>query len=202
MPPINAAYLEHQLKRWMRPDAHHFVSPDWRRFVRPGFEDGHPFALYERKYHEDQLRDDHGRWAEEGGSKPSPNPSARPEIIELSAASRKGDGHHYVPRAVVRNRGVSEEAKEVFEGKKTGPLLDSRSNRWDEDHRIYSKAVDEALVEYLNKSGTRPENMTAEQALEFYGKVLESRDLRVRNYNMGIQMREIARRLLGRGGRE
>jgi len=67
MPPINAAYLEHQLKRWMRPDAHHFVRPDWRKFVRPGFEDDHPFALYERKYRSDQLRDDHGRWADEGG---------------------------------------------------------------------------------------------------------------------------------------
>jgi hypothetical protein len=31
----NLDYQEHQLKRWMRPDAHRFVRPDWRRFVRP-----------------------------------------------------------------------------------------------------------------------------------------------------------------------
>jgi hypothetical protein len=69
------AALAHELKRWMRPDAHRFVRPDWRRFVRPGFEKDHPFALYERKYRPDQLRDELGRWADEGSggrwSKPS-----------------------------------------------------------------------------------------------------------------------------------
>jgi hypothetical protein len=63
-------FTQHQLKRWMRPDAHRFVRPDWRRHVRPGFEDDHPFALYERKYRKDQLRDDHGRFADEGREKP------------------------------------------------------------------------------------------------------------------------------------
>lgn len=45
------------------------------RFVRPGDRDSHPFALYERKYRPDQLRDEIGRWADEGGgqgSKPAP----------------------------------------------------------------------------------------------------------------------------------
>jgi hypothetical protein len=67
MAQIKDAALAHELKRWMRHDAHRFVRPDWRRFVRPGFEKDHPFALYERKYREDQLRDDRGRWADEGG---------------------------------------------------------------------------------------------------------------------------------------
>lgn len=72
MPPINSAYLEHQLKRWMRPDAHHFVRPDWRRFVRPEFQDGHPFALYERKYNPEQPRvpagsREGGQWLSGGG---------------------------------------------------------------------------------------------------------------------------------------
>jgi hypothetical protein len=74
MAQIKDAALAHELKRWMRPDAHRFVRPDWRRFVRPGFEKDHPFALYERKYREDQLRDELGRWADEGGedaAKPS-----------------------------------------------------------------------------------------------------------------------------------
>lgn len=53
---VDPIYLEHQLKRWMRPDAHHFVRPDWRRFVRPEFQQDHPFALYERKYSPDQPR--------------------------------------------------------------------------------------------------------------------------------------------------
>jgi hypothetical protein len=83
MPPINSAYLEHQLKRWMRPDAHHFVRADWRKFVRPGFEAGHPFALYERKYRPDQARmppgsRDDGQWTDEeggGGSQSGRNDS-------------------------------------------------------------------------------------------------------------------------------
>lgn len=67
MPRIDAAYLAHQRKRWIRPNAHLFIRSDWRRFVRPGDRDGHPFALYERKYRPDQLRDAIGRWADEGG---------------------------------------------------------------------------------------------------------------------------------------
>jgi hypothetical protein len=52
----NSEWLEHQLKRWMRPDAHYFVRADWRRYVRPGFERDHPFGLYERKYDPNQPR--------------------------------------------------------------------------------------------------------------------------------------------------
>jgi hypothetical protein len=67
MPRIDAAYVAHQRKRWMRPNAHLFIRPDWRRFVRPGGQKDHPFALYERKHRPDQLRDEIGRWADEGG---------------------------------------------------------------------------------------------------------------------------------------
>jgi hypothetical protein len=63
------AVLEHELKRWMRPDAHRFVRPDWRRFVRADCVKDHPFALYERKGRLDQLRDELGRWAYEGGTR-------------------------------------------------------------------------------------------------------------------------------------
>ena len=66
MSAIKNAYLEHQIKRWMRPDAHRFVRPDWRRYVAPGSDAAAVFELYERKYREDQLRDDHGRFAYEG----------------------------------------------------------------------------------------------------------------------------------------
>jgi hypothetical protein len=53
---VNPIYLEHQLGRWMQPDAHRFIRPDWRRFVRPEFQADHPFALYEGKYSPDQPR--------------------------------------------------------------------------------------------------------------------------------------------------
>lgn len=81
----NSAYLEHQLKRWMRPDADRFIRPDWRRYVRPGFEDDHPFALYERKYSQDQPRvpagsREGGQWTGGEGAylaAPSDTPSPR-----------------------------------------------------------------------------------------------------------------------------
>lgn len=90
MPRIDAAYLAHQRKRWMRPNAHLFIRPDWRRFVRPGDRDSHPFALYERKYRPDQLRDEIGRWADEGGAgKPTPSAGSGSETTEFSAQSRR-----------------------------------------------------------------------------------------------------------------
>ncbi|MBI2713650.1 MAG: hypothetical protein HYX37_04250 [Rhizobiales bacterium] len=210
MHKIDPIYLEHQLKRWMRPDAHRFIRPDWRRFVRPEFQADHPFALYERKYSPNQPRvpagsREGGQWTDgEGDSgKPTPSPPAKPETIEFSAASKKGaSGHHFVPKAVVKNRNVSDEAKQVFDGEKTGRLYDTRSNKWDTEHRVYSDAVGEAFDEYLRRNGTSPENMTTEQAREFVRKIFDSSDPRIKNYNMGIQMREIMQRLLRRGGRE
>ena len=80
MPPIQAAYLEHQLKRGMRPDAHLFVRPDWRKFGRPELQAGHPFALYENKYRPDQARDDHGRWVDEGGGDSTSDVNAEGEM--------------------------------------------------------------------------------------------------------------------------
>jgi hypothetical protein len=71
MSAIKNAYLDHQLKRWMAPNAHHFVRPDWRRHVRPGSDLAAVYELYEQKYRPDQLRDDHGRFAYEGRDKPS-----------------------------------------------------------------------------------------------------------------------------------
>ena len=56
MPPIDTAYQAHQRKRWMRPNAHLFIRPDWRRFVRPRDQEDHLFAQYERKYSPGQPR--------------------------------------------------------------------------------------------------------------------------------------------------
>ena len=56
MNQIKSEWLEHQLKCWIRPDAHRFVRADWRRYLRPGFAREHSFALYERKYDPNQPR--------------------------------------------------------------------------------------------------------------------------------------------------
>jgi hypothetical protein len=215
MPAVNAAYLERQLKRWMRPDAFQFVRADWRMFARPGTEDDYPFALYERKYRPDQPRvpagsREGGQWTEEGGGDESAIPSnARPtqhrvdgENIGRSSTSGRANGHHYVPRAVLKDLKISDEARKVFETAKTGKLYDLRSNQWDLYHRQYSKAVKELLKEHLVKNGIRPEKMTGAQAYEFLPRLFGSTDSRIKDYNLGIQMRELMQRLLRRGGRE
>lgn len=56
MPLHDDTFNQHQLRRWMRGDAHRFVRADWRRHVRPGHESEFTFALYERKYSADQPR--------------------------------------------------------------------------------------------------------------------------------------------------
>lgn len=63
---VNPIYLEHQQKRWMRPDAHRYIRPDWRRYVTPGSELASFYERYERKYSTNQPRDYHGRWTTGG----------------------------------------------------------------------------------------------------------------------------------------
>lgn len=97
---------------------------------------------------------------------------------------------------------VSDDAKKVFESVKTGKLYDVRSNQWDIAHREYSQAVTDAMKDYIKKTGVQPETMTTAQAREFVTKVFESTDPRIKNDNVGIQMREIAYRLFRRSGRD
>jgi hypothetical protein len=61
------AALERELMRWMRPDARNFVRANWRRFVTSGSDAAAVFEIYEQKYRPDQLRDELGRWSDEGG---------------------------------------------------------------------------------------------------------------------------------------
>jgi len=238
MPRIDPAYLEHQRKHWMRPDAYRFIRPDWRRFARPGFENEHPFALYENKYRPDQARvppgsREGGQWTDEevGGGSGGGNdggaddgaqlpPNAKPtqfklpdEVVNRSRSGVgvvdgeavepvAGRGHHYVPTADVLKRGISSEAVKVFDKATTGPLLHPRNNLWDNKHRAYNQAVGEALDAYLAEKKTTPGNMTADQAKEFIGRIHDSKDMRIRSFNYGIEIRERAMRVFRRGGRE
>lgn len=211
MPIIHPAALERELLRGMRPDAHRFIRPDWRRQVKPGSDLWALYERFERKYSPDQPRvptgvREGGQWSsEDGGGSNTQTESQRrgnENIVVAASSGKRGSGHHYVPGAEIRNRGVSEEASKVFRDAKTGPLYDPRSNLWDKPHRAYNDAVGDALDVYLAEKGTPPDKMTADQAREFLGRVYESRDPRIRDYNMGIQMRELMQRLLRRGGRE
>jgi hypothetical protein len=46
MPMFNDVITESELKRGMRPDAHRYLRPDWRR-LRAGLENDPLYRLYE-----------------------------------------------------------------------------------------------------------------------------------------------------------
>jgi hypothetical protein len=78
--------LEREIRRWARPDAHLFVRPDWRRFVKPGSDAAMVFEIYERKFRVDQLRDWRGRFADEAGGASAIRPT--PVAARISASRR------------------------------------------------------------------------------------------------------------------
>lgn len=72
MSPINPLTLAHQLQYSLRPNAHLFVRPDWRRYVQPGSELAAYYESIEQKYRPDQSRvpagsREGGQWTNEGG---------------------------------------------------------------------------------------------------------------------------------------
>ncbi len=71
MSAFKNAYLENEIKRWMAPNAHHFVHPDWRRYVQADSDLRPVFELYESKYNQNQPRVPAG--SREGGQWTGPD---------------------------------------------------------------------------------------------------------------------------------
>ena len=97
MTQIKSGRLDHQLKRWMRPDAHHFVRPDWRRYVQRDSGIGSVFGFYERKYSPDQARvpagdPAGGQWTSDGSSSAGRND---PRVISDATPDPLGAGRQY-----------------------------------------------------------------------------------------------------------
>jgi hypothetical protein len=202
MSQFQSDYLAHELKRWMRPDAHRFIRPDWRRFLHPGFEADHPFALYERKYSPDQPRapaggPDGGQWTSDGGETYRSGDSTGGGETGDSDAGMTFDysasGHHYIPRGVYEKYPLPPETQEFFDEATTGPLLDPSSNRYDQDHRAYNEAVREEFDRFLKANNIDPAEMTPDQAGEFLDQVFRSGDPRIQGFNMRMTLREIRR---------
>jgi len=207
------AWAEAQRRRFMRPDAHRYVRPDAWRFMAPGAPRllGKEAVGYfwpdtkaarptlSRKYNPDQPRvpagnPDGGQWTIDGGwgaaQSDSFNPLAALAEIGVRLAA---DGHHYVPRGVFENEKYSfqPETLKVLEGAKTGPLNDPTSNRFDELHRHYNKAVEGALDRFLDRNNIRSEQMTADHARRFADEIKTSKDPTIRQFNMRLWMREL-----------
>jgi hypothetical protein len=60
-----------------------------------------------------------------------------------------------------------------------------------QEHKIYNRAVAEQMRDLLRSNNIRAEEMTPEQARSFAKIIQESRDPRIRNYNLNILRREI-----------
>jgi len=145
-----------------------------------------------RKYSENQPRSpkgnpDGGQWIRDAGKAGASEP-----LLTEAAALRRA-GHHYVARQVYKDRRLSGETRKVFEDATSGKLEDKRTNVFDSSHRAYNKAVNEQFDQFLTKNNITEEQMTPDQARQFLGEIVTSRDPRIRNFNMRIWMREIFR---------
>ena len=92
MPAIHRAALAHELRRWMRPDAHRFIGLGWRRLLKPGSEAAALFSRYEAKYRPDQPRvpagvREGGQWTTDGGGAGSSHRSSG----DAGSASKPSD---------------------------------------------------------------------------------------------------------------
>lgn len=196
MAKCDPVYTAHQVERWMRPDAHRFISPDWRRHMRPGSELWSVYERYEQKYRPDQPRvpagsREGGQWTSDG----SPSDASRNDTTELSAQSRRrGKGHHELPQSLYRNLPLPEATRKVLDEATTGPIP-SRGHLWDNAHREYNDAVRKLMNDFMTTNNIRPEQMTPEQAQSLLAAVRESTEPRISNYNKSIRMLQFLYRL-------
>lgn len=127
--------------------------------------------------------DDSGRWSGGAGSLA---PSSNREPADRSRGKR--DGHHFLPQTLWRKLPFSDQVKKVFEEAKTGSL--HFVHGWDEPHARYNEATKELLERFMQRHNIQPEQMTVDQARSVVKEIHESRDPRIRNFNMKIRLRE------------
>lgn len=128
MGAIKAEYLEREIKRWGRPDAHLFVRPDWRRFVKPESDAAKVFEFYEQKYRPDQARApagnrDGGQWIDEGGGGGGGSAPREPKVV---AAGLPTIPRHKPPTSPERTAVAKAVAIAVVEaGAKASGIIDN-----------------------------------------------------------------------------
>lgn len=111
----------------------------------------------------------------------------------------RAQGHHYFPQANFRDLPLADETRRVFQDAKTGRLY-AAGHRWDFDHAQYNRATKELFDRLLAENNLPPERGTPDQARTFLKSIEDSRDARIRNYNLRIRFREILYRVrMGRG---
>jgi hypothetical protein len=110
--------------------------------------------------------------------------------------------HHYMPWANFKDLPLQDATRQVFVEATSGPLADTRANRWSPEHKAYNDAVDEAFRSYLEKNNITAEEMTPAQADEFVDEIFYSMEPRIRSFNRRIWSEAFRywRRSGGRGG--
>lgn len=166
-----------------------------------------------------------GRWSGGAGTggpvvEPKPRrtiaPAADPEAQRASptltdetpdntwkpGARYAATGHHWTPKAVFNKEKYSfqPQTRKVLDDLTTGPLTDPTSNWFDEQHRLYNKAVEEALDSFLTRNNIRSDQMTPDQARSFIRSIIRSGDPRIRPFVRRMIFREL-QQFLRRGPR-
>lgn len=125
--------------------------------------------------------EDGGRWSGGTGAElPSTGRSTNPR-------SRR---HHFVPGELYRNEQLRPETRKVFEDSVTGPLRGQQHGN-SYEHTKYNDGVQEGFDRFKSQNGiARSGDMTPEQAKRFVDEIRNSKDPRIRSFNMKIYMRE------------
>jgi hypothetical protein len=131
---------------------------------------------------------DGGQWTSDGTSSTRGPPASRGGSDQRVPSGRPSQ-HHYVPQSVYGQKPLRPETRKVFDEAKTS-RLHGGAHGWDKGHRAYNRAVSESLDRFLATRKIRPEDMIADHAREFVREIMQSRDPRIRGYNLKLYMRE------------
>jgi hypothetical protein len=116
---------------------------------------------------------------------------ARVGAATLRYGRRRRQGHHFVARAIYKDKPLSAEARKVFDEATTGKLYYEGNNLWDAAHRVYRDAVEKELTLFMQENDISWESMTGDQARAFVKRIKESQIPAIRNFNRTIKMREL-----------
>ncbi len=116
-----------------------------------------------------------------------------PDNTWKPGAQYAATGHHWTPQGVFNKEKYSfrPETRKVLYDLTTGPLSDRTSNWFDEQHRLYNKAVEEALDSFLARHNIRSDQMTPDQARSFIRSIIRSGDPRIGPFVRRMIFREL-----------
>jgi hypothetical protein len=98
------------------------------------------------------------------------------EALDAPQYQEHGEGHHWVPEAVLKKFKLRPDTRKVLEDATSGALADPTSNYFTREHRRYNDAVEGDVRKFLSEIGSTDEQMTPEQAEVLYRRIRGSND--------------------------